>query len=159
MLPVKTILHSTDFSEQSAQAFRVASAVARDYGARVVVCHALVLPMHAYRELGPLVPEPALIEDEVRRSLEALRPPDPAVPVEYRLCRGDAATEIVALAKELKADLIVMGTHGRTGLRRLALGSVAEAVLRRAHCPVLTVRAAFPAEAAPVQSVSEPAHA
>jgi len=159
MLPIKTILHPTDFSEQSEQAFRVACAVARDYGARVVVTHAVVLPMHAYRELGPLVPEPALMEDEVRQSLQALRPPDPVVAIEHRVCKGDAATEIVALAEDLKADLIVMGTHGRTGLKRLALGSVAEAVLRRAPCPVLTVKTAFPAAAAPTKPLGEPAHA
>jgi len=159
MLPIKTILHPTDFSEPSRQAFRMACAVARDYGARVVVAHVMVLPLHAYREFGPLIPDPETVEGEVRQSLEALRPPHPAVPVEYRLCKGDAAIEIVALAEDLKADLIVMGTHGRTGLRRLALGSVAEVVLRRAPCPVLTVKAAFSAAAAPEQPAEEPAHA
>jgi nucleotide-binding universal stress UspA family protein len=158
MLPIKTILHPTDFSEQSSQAFRMACAVARDYGARVVVCHVMALPIHAYRELGPFVPEPAVMEDEVRQTLEAVRPRNPAVAVEHRLCKGDAATEIVALAGEIKADVIVLGTHGRTGLSRLAPGSVAETVLRRAPCPVLTVKAPRPAAVAPRQVSREPAH-
>jgi nucleotide-binding universal stress UspA family protein len=159
MLPIKTILHPTDFSDQSAHAFRVACALARDYGARVVVAHAFTLQMYGNPEMGPLVVEPVEVEAELRQALQAMRPPDPAVVVEHRLCRGDAATEIVALAEDLKADLIVMGTHGRTGLRRLALGSVAEAVLRRAPCPVLTVKAPFLAADVPEQPVEEPAHA
>jgi nucleotide-binding universal stress UspA family protein len=58
---------------------------------------------------------------------------------------GDAVTEIVGVAQETPCDLIVMGTHGRTGLRRALLGSVAEQVMRRAPCPVLTVKMPFPA--------------
>jgi nucleotide-binding universal stress UspA family protein len=158
MLPIKTILHPTDFSETSAQAFWVACAAARDYGARVVVTHVVNVQLYGNPAMGPLIADPVDVEDELRRELEALRPPDPAVGVEHRLCRGDAATEIVALARELKADLIVMGTHGRSGLGRLVLGSVAEAVLRRAPCPVLTVKAPVPA-ALPEQPVTEPAHA
>src|SRR5262249_48839479 len=63
--------------------------------------------------------------------------------IEYRLSEGDPAVEIIRLAAEVKANLIVMGTHGRTGLGRLMMGSVAEAVLRRAPCPVLTLKAPF----------------
>jgi nucleotide-binding universal stress UspA family protein len=62
------------------------------------------------------------------------------VQLEYRLGTGDPATEILRLAGETKCDLIVMGTHGRTGLTRLVLGSVAEEVLRQAPCPVLAVK-------------------
>jgi nucleotide-binding universal stress UspA family protein len=159
MLPVKTLLHPTDFSKQSAQAFRLACAVAHDYGASVVVCHVLAPPLHGYREMVPLLLDPAQLEDEVRQSLQALRPLHPTVAIEPRVCRGDAATEIVALARDVKADLIVMGTHGRTGLSRLALGSVAEAVLRRAQCPVLTVKSSIPAATVPKPAVEEPAHA
>jgi nucleotide-binding universal stress UspA family protein len=77
-------------------------------------------------------------------NLRQLQPSDPALHVEYRLEEGFAATEILRLAEEAKADLIVMGTHGRTGLSRLVLGSVAEQVVRKARCPVLTVKAPFP---------------
>jgi nucleotide-binding universal stress UspA family protein len=60
--------------------------------------------------------------------------------LEHRLVEGDAATVILQVATEIKCDLIVMGTHGRTGLSRLLMGSVAEQVVRNASCPVLTVK-------------------
>ena len=72
--------------------------------------------------------------------LRDLRTPDENVHVEHRLEEGDAAKRILEVAQEIQAGLIVMGTHGRTGLGRLLLGSVAEHVLRKATCPVLTVR-------------------
>ncbi len=158
MLPIKTIVHPTDFSEHSEYAFRVACALARDYGACLVVAHVMSLRMYNSPEMGPLVPEPAMIEDELRERLHSVRPSDPAVAVEHRLCRGDAGTEIIALAQDVKGDLIVMGTHGRAGVGRLLLGSVAEAVLRRAPCPVLTLKMPFPSAAAPPPP-AEPAHA
>jgi nucleotide-binding universal stress UspA family protein len=67
--------------------------------------------------------------------------------VEHRLEEGEPAAQILRVAKETKAGLIVMGTHGRTGLERILLGSVAEKVLRKAVCPVLTVRIPILAEA------------
>lgn len=68
----------------------------------------------------------------------------PEVLVEHRLREGDAAAEILQVADEVGADLIVLGTHGRTGLGRVLMGSVAEAVLRRARCPVLTLKSPLP---------------
>jgi nucleotide-binding universal stress UspA family protein len=159
MLPIKTILHPTDLSEESQPAYRAACVVARDCRARVVVAHVMARPLYAYNDFGPLIPDQAIIEGELRESLRSLRPPRHGVAVEYRLCRGDPATEIVALANDLKSDLIVLGTHGHTGLRRVVRGSVAEAVLRRAPCPVLTVRAPVPARVAPERTAKEPAHA
>jgi len=104
--------------------------------------------------------DPIMIEEELRERLHALRPADSAVAVEYRLCLGNAAAEIVALAKDEKCDLIVIGTHGRSGVGRLLLGSVAEAVLRRAPCPVLTLKMPFPADVAPAApSPAERVHA
>jgi len=70
---------------------------------------------------------------------------------------GDVATEILRLAQETGSDLIVMGTHGRTGLARLLMGSVAEQVVRKAPCPVLTVKTPFPA--APALDVPQEATA
>ncbi len=160
MLPIKTIVHPTDFSEHSGYAFRVACALARDYGARLVVAHVMSLRMYNSPEMGPLIPEPAVIEDELRERLRSVRPSDPAVVLEHRLCRGDAATEIIALAQDVKSELIVMGTHGRTGVGRLLLGSVAEAVLRRAPCPVLTLKMPFPSAVPPTAAPpAEGAHA
>jgi nucleotide-binding universal stress UspA family protein len=81
---------------------------------------------------------------ELWRMLREVKPTDPAVQFEHRLLLGDPASEIVRLAEEEHAEMIVMGTHGRTGLRRLLMGSVAEAVVRRATCPVLCLKAGTP---------------
>lgn len=142
MLPIKTILHPTDFSELSDAAFRVACSLAQDHGARLVVAH--VYPPPATH--GELVArrQDDDFEKELRRVLERVRPENPAIPVEHILEEGHAAETILRLAKERGCDLIVMGTHGRTGVRRLLLGSVAEQVVRQAPCPVLTLNAPFP---------------
>jgi nucleotide-binding universal stress UspA family protein len=83
-----------------------------------------------------------------REELQQFQVPDPNVPVDYRLEEGEPVSEILAVANQTSADLIVMGTHGRTGLGWLLMGSVAEQVVRQAPCPVLTVRTPFH-EAAP----------
>ena len=147
MLPIKTILHPTDFSELSDAAFRLACALAQDHGGRLVVVH-VSPPQEAGAEAVPGQP-PAGDPGGLRQALERLRPPDPGLPVEHRLEQGDAAEAILRLAREYGADLIVMGTHGRTGLRRLLMGSVAEQVMRAAPCPVLTINRPFPKVTAP----------
>ncbi|HKI30379.1 MAG TPA: universal stress protein [Gemmataceae bacterium] len=143
MLPIRTILHPTDFSERSEDAFQAASSLARDHGARIVVVYvrAPAVMIGAFGELGPVVPDPVQTPADVKERLSALHVLDPALEVEYRVAEGDPATEIVQQARALAANLIVMGTHGRTGLGRLLRGSVAEVVLRRAPCPVLTLKA------------------
>jgi nucleotide-binding universal stress UspA family protein len=93
----------------------------------------------------------------LREKLQQLRPQDPKVHVERRLFEGDAATEILRLAQETKCAVIVLGTHGRTGLARLLMGSVAEQVVRRAHCPVVTVKTPLPASSPSTQSTPESA--
>jgi predicted phosphoribosyltransferase/nucleotide-binding universal stress UspA family protein len=143
-MPVfRTILHPTDFSESSRAAFALACSLARDHGGRLVVLHVLEVPVAAYLG-GVLVPEPEAELKTVWAKLRELRPDDPAIEVEHRLLEGEPAAEILGLAEEIDCDLIVMGTHGRTGLTRLALGSVAETVLRKAPCPVLTIKVAAP---------------
>jgi nucleotide-binding universal stress UspA family protein len=72
--------------------------------------------------------------------LTAIRPQEPSVPYEHRLISGTPADAIVSLAKEVGAELIVMSSHGRTGLSRVVLGSVAEVVVRKAPCPVLILK-------------------
>jgi nucleotide-binding universal stress UspA family protein len=72
--------------------------------------------------------------------LSALKPTDPAIPARHRLLTGDPAAAIVRVADEEHADMIVMGTHGRTGFLRMIMGSVAEVVVRKAACPVLTIK-------------------
>jgi nucleotide-binding universal stress UspA family protein len=138
MLPVQTILHPTDFSERSGYAFQLACSLARDRGARLVVLH--VMPV-------PLAQEKRLYREEMEGELNRLGAPDPGVRVERRLEEGDPAAQILRVAEETGCELIAMGSHGRTGLGRLLTGSVAEQVMRRAPCPVLTVKAPFPQSA------------
>lgn len=146
MLPINTILHPTDFSAHSANAFHLACSLARDHGARLIVLH-VRQPMPVYYGEGmAFVPEePPAVEEGLRQQLTALRPSDPAIAVERCLMAGEPAAEILRLARQCGCDLIVMGTHGRTGLGRLLMGSVSEDVLRHAACPVLTVKGAMPA--------------
>lgn len=139
MLAIKTILHPTDFSERSEPAFRLACALARDYGARLVVVHVEAFPSVLYGE-GIALPVSAVDQQALKDELLRVKSPDARVVVEHRLFKGDAAAEIVAAAEDTKADIIVMGSHGRTGLARMVLGSVAEKVMRRAPCPVVTVK-------------------
>jgi nucleotide-binding universal stress UspA family protein len=147
MLPLRTILHPTDFSERSVNAFEVACSLARDSGARLIVLHVLERPVIAYTGVAMAPPAPGPSEEErtaLLKRLNQVQPPAPAVAVEHRLEQGDPATGILQVAQEAGCDLIVMGTHGRTGLGRLLLGSVAEQVLRKAPCPVLTVKTPLP---------------
>jgi nucleotide-binding universal stress UspA family protein len=146
MLPIHTILHPTDFSERSALALPVARALARDYGARLVVLHVAPPPPVAYSEGVFIPPDNVALAEEARRQLESL-PVGDGVAVERRFEEGDPVEGILRVAEAINADLIVMGTHGRTGLSRLFMGSVAEQVLRKAHCPVLTLKAPFAATA------------
>jgi nucleotide-binding universal stress UspA family protein len=142
MSPIHTILHPTDFSDRAREAFRVACDFARDYNAALVVLH--VMPPPILSDEGILIDDFCDAREQVRQPLESLRPDDPSVHVRHEVAQGDAAEEIVRTAQEIDCDLIVLGTQGRTGLVRFVLGSVAEAVLRTAPCPVLTVRAPFP---------------
>jgi nucleotide-binding universal stress UspA family protein len=137
---IKTILHPTDFSENASHAYQLACALARDYGAKLLLVHVRPIPAIVPTELGT-IPPPSEENDEGRRArLEAIRPEDANIACERHLLAGDEAEEIIALAQRMSADLIVMGTHGRTGLNRLLMGSVAESVVRRAPCPVLTMK-------------------
>jgi nucleotide-binding universal stress UspA family protein len=154
MLSIRTILHPTDFSPTSRAAFQVACALARDYAARLVVLH-VNAPQMIYGEGYVLPPDPEAVRKELEEELSRLRPPDPAIRVERLLKEGDAAWEILHVAREGRADLIVLGTHGRTGLGRLLMGSVAEAVLRKAPCPVLTVKAPLPEAAEATGGLAE----
>jgi nucleotide-binding universal stress UspA family protein len=143
MLPVHTILHPTDFSEQSEFAFRLACALARDYGARLVLLHVTPPPIVVYGG-GPLTPEPWPTEEEVQAKLRELEGQAHRTRVESQAMVGDPVEMILRAAQETASDVIVMGTHGRTALARLLLGSVAEAVLRKSPCPVLTVKSPLP---------------
>jgi universal stress protein A len=145
MFPINTILFPTDFSPHATFAFPLACALARDHGARLVLVHVHQPPLPVYGEFGAAFPaEAPEVEEALLHQLCELRPPDPAIPVEHYLTNGEPAEAILRMARAHKPDLIVMGTHGRSGLGRLFMGSVAEQVLRDAPCPVVTVKGPLP---------------
>ena len=133
------ILFPTDFSESSDAAMRYATVLARDTGAELIIAY-VHEPAAAYAAGDMVVDVGMAAEDRLLEQLETVTPADLDVPHRYQLMHGDPIGEIVRLADEEQVDMIVMGTHGRTGLTRLLMGSVAEAVVRRANCPVLTVK-------------------
>jgi len=143
MLPIRKILHPTDLSDLSRSAFDFACALARDYGAELHILHVAELPLLTSMD-GVLVPTPVDEAESARARLEDLRPLDSEVTCSPRLVEGVPAEEILTLARDLPADMIVMGTHGRGGFSRTLMGSVAEAVTRKAPCPVLIARSPFP---------------
>jgi nucleotide-binding universal stress UspA family protein len=147
MFPCRTILHPTDFSDPADRAYRLARLIARQCGARLIVLH--VAGMHvdaphvvhnelgvAFETSGDYQSHHAALKEKLQKQLET----DPEIPLETRLIYGAPAHEILRMAEDEKCDLIVLGTHGRSGLGRLLMGSVAEAVLRQSRCPVLTVK-------------------
>jgi len=138
-MDIKTIMFPTDFSHTGDAALAFATALARDSGAKLLIVHVEEPPVaYGGGEMYYGVPEPAT--EDLRRMLHEIKPSDSAVPYEHRLVKGEPAAAIARLAKSESVDLIVLGTHGRTGLTRLLMGSVAEAVVRRAVCPVLTYK-------------------
>jgi nucleotide-binding universal stress UspA family protein len=138
-MKMKKILFPTDYSTCGNAALQMATSLARDTGATLMIVHVEEPPLaYGGGEMYYGVPEPDT--EELERMLKEVVPLDPSVPYEHRLITGDPAQTVVDLAKEEEVDIIVLGTHGRTGLSRLLMGSVAEAIVRRAACPVLTVK-------------------
>jgi len=155
-MTIDRILCPVDFSDFSRRALDYAVTLARWYGSRVTVLHVDHAPFPAVTQLAPLAPvEPVVVTpsdlEQIRRRIAAFTPAEAQarVPVEAKAAAGDPAREI--LAEAASADLIVMGTHGRSGFERLVLGSVTEKVLRKATCSLLTIPlSAPPAGAVPV---------
>src|SRR5262249_56532805 len=110
-------------------AFWLACSLARDYGARLIALHVVAVPTVVYGE-GVLPPNPQELRTAAQEQLDRLQAPRADVRAEHRLAEGDAVEEILQVARETHADLIVMGTHGRTGLGRLLMGSGAEQGVR-----------------------------
>ena len=135
----KTIVFPTDFSTASDAALEHAATLATSMGATQLIVHVEEPPLaYGGGELYYGIPEPD--SERILKMLEDVKPKDPAVPFTHRLSMGDPAGEIVRIATDEGAELIVLGTHGRTGVTRLLMGSVAEVVVRRAPCPVLVYR-------------------
>ena len=153
MMPIETILFAGDLSAQSACAFQFALGLARDYRARLKVVHVATPPLLVTQQELQRALEST---DGYRAELEALvrqtYAVDSSPSVEYLVLEGDPAVELLQAASDLQCTLIVMGTHGRSGLSRVMLGSVAERLIRKAECPVLTVKSQVAKE-----SVTEPA--
>ncbi len=149
MKAIRTILYATDFSRTSNRAFAAAVRAAKANQARLLVVHVLapVAPIigddyvsspEAYVEIERNVR--ATAQRHLRRLVARAR--QAGVRAGGLLLEGTPDRQIVRAAKSKRADLVVMGTHGRTGLARLFLGSVAERVIGNAPCPVLAVRTA-----------------
>lgn len=145
MTKPKRILFATDFGDASTRAFREAISMSRGNGAELVIAHAYRLPNVAipgspelYDEWDRRLREDAearlrvLVDEAGRRGVKA----SPLV------LFGDPQEVLVQAAKNRSADLLILGTHGRRGVSRLFLGSVASHIISTAPCPVLTVRAA-----------------
>ena len=138
-MSARKILFPTDFSHIGDAALQMATSIARGTGASLLIAHIEEAPtVYAGGDFYYGIPDPPT--EELQRMLEQVKPTDPSVQYEHRMLSGDPANAIVRLADEEHVDMIVMGTHGRTGLARLLMGSVAEAVVRRANCPVLTYK-------------------
>ena len=144
-MTIKRMLCASDFSPASRPAFQLAQELARTLKAKLIL-------FHAYERSVPIgnggyLPQSVMQEmltatrDAAAQSLKRLARSSQGkdVRISTLLAEGSAAAAIVRAAKKNRVDLVVMGTHGRTGVRRLLMGSVADRVIRTASCPVLVV--------------------
>jgi universal stress protein A len=146
VLEIKRILAPTDFSPHAEAALRFACSLAERVGSTLHLLHILpeVVPVGPDPMLAPTLPPEYYTETETQ-SLDALsKAIDPtwghAPHLEVAVRWGDAVEGIVGYARDVSIDLIVIATHGRTGLKHVLLGSVAERIVREAPCPVLSIR-------------------
>lgn len=138
-MAVKNILCPLDFSDNGDAALTYATSLAKEYGAKLHLVH-VYEEAFAYVDGGfAAAPIPPADKEPLREQLEATVPPQD-VDFERNFLTGTPSKELIDYAKDRNIDLVVMGTHGRTGLGRILMGSVAEAVVRKAPCPVLTIK-------------------
>ncbi len=140
----KSICCPVDFSDASRAALEVAADLARRFGAALTLVHAYPVPGYTFPD-GSVVASPRMLQEladqaakhvgEWKRRAEELGAPQ----VTAETLVGDPAAEILGYARDRRVDLLVLGTHGRTGIEHALMGSIAERVVRRASCPVLTV--------------------
>ena len=146
MTRIRRILCATDFSKASGKALTTAIGLAKTNGARLTI-------FHAYVPIVPLMPEQTIesgtwdrLDTETRQLAErrvaklAETAKKAGVRASGLMATGDPTRQIVRTARSIRADLIVVGTHGRKGVSKFFLGSVAERVVATAPCPVMTVR-------------------
>ena len=142
-MKLNRILVPTDFSETATLAVRQAVVLAHIYQAELTVLHARLMydddSSRLPEAIERLKQEEARLSDKIRHSLTHA---DASIPIRHEIIRGySAPSAILGYVNQNDFDLIVIGTHGRSGIEQLLLGSVAEKVVRRAKCPVLTIRA------------------
>jgi nucleotide-binding universal stress UspA family protein len=142
----KRICCPIDFSDASRAAMEVAADLARRFGADLVLLHAYPIPGYTFPD-GSVMASPKMMQelaDQAARHLDVWRADAERLVGSSRVAAekavGEPAAEILSYARSAGVDLLVLGTHGRTGLEHALMGSIAERVVRRAHCPVLTVR-------------------
>ncbi|RME73907.1 MAG: universal stress protein [Planctomycetota bacterium] len=137
----KTLLCAVDFSETSKKSFEYAKVLAQKFDSKIILLH-VVEPLltGTYVTFEPTLGTQVMntMEEKAEELLKELKGEDKNI--EIKIIHGTAYEEIVEYAKKVKADLIVMGTHGLSGLSHFLIGSVAEKVVRKAGCPVLTVK-------------------
>jgi universal stress protein A len=140
-LLLRRILVPIDFSKNSRRALRYAIPLAAQFGARIALLH-IVEPVVYPTEMAIVVTNEKITVNASRRHLAELG--EKFVPKKLRgkiiVRGGQPYFEIAEVAREMKADLIVLTTHGYTGIKRVLLGGTAERIVRHAKCPVLTVR-------------------
>jgi len=147
MKAIKTILHPTDFSRPCMAAQEVACSLVRDHSARLLLLHVVpqVAPLSeggdrlALRRAESQQQDQKSYQEEMGDKLQRLALPALAVPPERLLAEGSVVEEILRTVEERACDMIVMGTHGWTAEARHLFGSVAEAVMQQAPCPVILV--------------------
>ena len=146
-MQIRSILLPTDFSECDNYARSYAASLARKFGASIIAVHVIepMVPTVGYSGMTEPLPIADIadqLETSAERELPRIAECEDCVGLEIEevIVHGEAAAEIVRVAKEKSADLIVLSSHGRTGLGRILFGSTAEAVVRHAACPVLVVK-------------------
>lgn len=139
-IALKSVLFLTDFSEASATALPFAAMIARSYGARMTALHVLVPSTYVCMtpEMSPMLLDAQ--EDMAKEEMDRVAAQLTGLPLETAIERGGALWAVLPqVLKEKEVDLIVLGTHGRTGIKKALLGSSAEEVFRRTSVPVLTI--------------------
>ena len=151
MIDVNNILLPTDFSDCAAAALEYACDLAQRYDAKLSMLHVIHDPTLEVPDFGMGLAFPGYVEnlpDRRKKVVEAANDalknlsdacPQHSTAIEYHIKFGQPFKEVLKLAEEDSVDLIVMGTHGRAGLSHILLGSVAERVIQKANCPVMTV--------------------
>ena len=143
MLTIKRLLVPVDFSNTSTKALTAAVDLAKVLGAEIKVVHVHYQQIPAIASMAAYIPQidESTILEEFEKELDKLvKKYGEGVKISHQVHAGDPRTEIPLLADEYKADMIVMGTHGRSGLSHLLMGSVTESVLHQTGIPVLSIK-------------------